>query len=65
VKGWKGSAICDGYLVPVIAVILAVAFIGEDLTPAVVVGAALIISGVIITERSSRHVPVPGVDIAD
>ena len=30
-----------------------------------VVGAVLIISGVIVTERSSRHVPVPGVDIAE
>jgi drug/metabolite transporter (DMT)-like permease len=54
-----------GYLVPVIAVTLAVIFLGEDLTPPVVVGAFLIISGVILTERSSRHVPVPGVDIAE
>jgi len=54
-----------GYLVPVIAVTLAVAFLDEDLTPAVVVGAFLIISGVILTERSSRHVPVPGADIAE
>jgi drug/metabolite transporter (DMT)-like permease len=54
-----------GYLVPVIAVTLAVTFLGENLTPAVVVGAFLIISGVILTERSSSHVPVPGVDIAE
>jgi drug/metabolite transporter (DMT)-like permease len=53
------------YLVPVIAVTLAVIFLGEELTPAVVAGAFLIISGVIVTERSSRHVPVPGVDIAE
>ena len=53
------------YLVPVIAVTLAVTFLDEELTPAVLVGALLIISGVIITERSSRHVPVPGVDIAE
>lgn len=53
------------YLVPVIAVTLAVTFLDETLTPAVVVGALLIISGVILTERSSRHVPVPGVDIAE
>ena len=53
------------YLVPVIAVTLAVIFLAEELTPAVVVGALLIISGVIVTERSSRHVPVPGVDIAE
>jgi drug/metabolite transporter (DMT)-like permease len=49
----------------VIAVTLAVAFLDEDLTPAVVVGAFLIISGVILTERSIRHVPVPGADIAE
>ena len=54
-----------GYLVPVVAVTLAVTFLGENLTPAVVVGAFLIISGVILTERSSSHVPVPGVDIAE
>jgi drug/metabolite transporter (DMT)-like permease len=53
------------YFVPVVAVTLAVIFLGETLTPAVVVGAVLIIGGVIITERSSRHVPVPGVDIAE
>jgi drug/metabolite transporter (DMT)-like permease len=53
------------YFVPVVAVTLAVVFLGENLTPAVVVGAILIISGVIITECSSRHVPVPGVDIAE
>jgi hypothetical protein len=54
-----------GYLVPVIAVTLAVVFLGEDPTPAVLIGALLIISGVIVTEGSSRHVPVPGVDIAE
>ena len=48
-----------------VAVTLEVVFLGENLTPAVVVGAILIISGVIITERSSRHVPVPGIDIAE
>jgi drug/metabolite transporter (DMT)-like permease len=53
------------YLVPIIAVALAVTFLGETLTPPVVVGAILIISGVILTERSSRHVPVPGPDIAE
>jgi drug/metabolite transporter (DMT)-like permease len=53
------------YLVPVIAVTLAVTLLGETLSPTVVVGAALILSGVILTERSSRHVPVPGADIAE
>jgi len=53
-----------GYVVPVIAVILAVIFLGEKLTLAIVVGAVLIIGGVILIERSSRHVPVPGVNTA-
>lgn len=53
-----------GYVVPVIAVILAVIFLGETLTLPVVSGAVLIVGGVILTERSSRHVPVPGVNTA-
>ena len=53
-----------GYLVPVIAVILAVIFLNERLTAAVIVGAVLILGGVFLTERSSRHVPVPGIDTA-
>jgi drug/metabolite transporter (DMT)-like permease len=52
------------YMVPVIAVTLAVIFLGESLTAAVALGAALIIGGVVITERSSRHVPVPGINTA-
>ncbi|HEY4606604.1 MAG TPA: DMT family transporter [Acidimicrobiia bacterium] len=53
-----------GYVVPIIAVLLAVTFLDERLTLAVVVGAALIIGGVILTERSSHHVPVAGVNTA-
>jgi drug/metabolite transporter (DMT)-like permease len=53
-----------GYLVPVVAVILAVLFLDETITLTIVVGATLIIGGVILTERSSRHVPVPGVNTA-
>lgn len=53
-----------GYVVPVIAVILAVIFLGETLTVAIVVGAAFIIGGVVLIERSSSHVPVPGVNTA-
>jgi len=41
-----------------------VIFLGEKLTIAVVSGAVLIVSGVILAERSSRHVPVPGVNTA-
>jgi drug/metabolite transporter (DMT)-like permease len=46
----------------VIAVVLAVMFLGEELTPAVIAGAALIVTGVILAERSTKnHVPEPGV----
>lgn len=54
-----------GYVVPVIAVVLAVLFLDETITTAVIVGAILIIGGVILTERSSHHVPVPGVNTAE
>ncbi len=51
-----------GYAVPVVAVGLAVLFLGESLTLEVVAGAALILSGVILAERSTpEHVPEPGV----
>lgn len=54
-----------GYMVPVIAVVLAVLFLDETITTAVIVGAILIIGGVVLTERTSRHVPVPGVNTAE
>jgi drug/metabolite transporter (DMT)-like permease len=53
-----------GYVVPVIAVALAVIFLGETLTVSIMAGAVLIIGGVVLIERSSRHVPVPGVNTA-
>jgi len=53
-----------GYVVPVIAVLLAVIFLGESLTVSIAVGAVMIIGGVVLIERSSRHVPVPGVNTA-
>ncbi len=53
-----------GYVVPVIAVVLAVLFLGESLTIPIMVGAVLILTGVMLTERSSRHVPVAGVNTA-
>ena len=49
-----------GYSVPVVAVALAVIFLGETLTPAIIGGAALIIAGVILAERANEHVPSPG-----
>jgi drug/metabolite transporter (DMT)-like permease len=53
-----------GYAVPVVAVALAVTFLGEKLTPAIVGGAILIIIGVVLAERSTKHVPEPGVATA-
>ena len=49
-----------GYTVPVVAIILAVVFLGEKLTPAIIFGAVLIIGGVVMVERSSQHLPEPG-----
>jgi drug/metabolite transporter (DMT)-like permease len=53
-----------GYLVPVIAVTLAVLLLGETVTLALLGGAVLIIGGVVLTERASRHVPEPGMATA-
>ncbi len=44
-----------------VAVALAVMFLGETLTPEILAGAVLIIGGVILAERSTDHVPEPGV----
>jgi drug/metabolite transporter (DMT)-like permease len=54
----------SGYVVPVIAVLLAVVFLGETITLAVMAGAILIIGGVVMAERASPHVPEPGVATA-
>ena len=51
-------------MVPVIAVVLAVLFLGESVTIPIMIGAVLILTGVMLTERSSRHVPVAGVNTA-
>lgn len=53
-----------GYAIPVLSVILAVMFLGESLTPAIVAGAALITTGVVMAERATTHVPEPGVATA-
>lgn len=50
-----------GYSVPVVAVAMAVLFLGEQLTLPILIGAVLIIGGVILAERSTPHVPEPGV----
>lgn len=53
-----------GYAIPVLSVVLAVVFLNEHLTLAVVGGAALIMTGVVMAERATSHVPEPGVATA-
>ena len=50
-----------GYSVPVLSVAMAVIFLNEKLTAPVVLGAILIVAGVILAERYTPHVPEPGV----
>ena len=50
-----------GYAVPVVAVTFAVLLIGETVTLEILGGAVLILAGVILAERATNHVPVPGV----
>jgi drug/metabolite transporter (DMT)-like permease len=52
------------YAIPVLSVILAVIFLGEHITLAIMAGALLILAGVILAERSTVHVPEPGVATA-
>lgn len=52
------------YAIPVLSVLLAVVFLRERLTPAIVAGAALILTGVVLVERATSHVPEPGVATA-
>ncbi len=53
-----------GYAVPVVAVTLAVIFLGESVTLSIAVGAVLILGGVIMAERATQHVRQPGVATA-
>ncbi|HEX6301795.1 MAG TPA: DMT family transporter [Acidimicrobiia bacterium] len=53
-----------GYAIPVLSVVLAIIFLGESLTPAIVIGAAMILTGVVLAERTTTHVPEPGVATA-
>lgn len=52
------------YAIPVLAVVMAVIFLGEKLTLAIVSGAVLILTGVVLVERATTHVPEPGVATA-
>jgi len=51
-----------GYAVPVVAVTFAVFFLGETLSLAILGGATLILTGVILADHATDHVPVPGVN---
>jgi drug/metabolite transporter (DMT)-like permease len=53
-----------GYTVPVVAVALAVILLGETVTFSIVLGAGLILGGVYLAERGTKHVPEPGVSTA-
>lgn len=51
-----------GYTVPIVAVTLAVVFLGESVTPAILGGATLILTGVVLADRATdSHIPAPGV----
>lgn len=50
----------SGYIVPVVAAIGAVIFLGESLTSLMILGAFLILGGVFLSERASHFVPRPG-----
>lgn len=53
-----------GYAIPMLSVVLAVIFLKESLTPVIVGGAVLILTGVVVAERATKHVPEPGVATA-
>ena len=54
-----------GYTVPIVAVALAVVFLGETVTPAILGGATLILTGVVLADRATEsHMPAPGVTIS-
>lgn len=53
-----------GYAIPILSVVLAVIFLKESLTPVIVGGAVLILTGVVVAERATKHVPEPGVATA-
>lgn len=50
-----------GYVVPVLATVGAIVFLGETFTSEMLAGAALILAGVYWSERAARYVPTPGV----
>ncbi len=51
-----------GYVVPVIAIVAGVVFLGEELQPGIVLGGLLIFIGVLVTDRAER-LPRPAAPI--
>ncbi len=49
-----------GYIVPLVAVIVGVIALDERLQPGILVGGALILAGVVITDRLESHLRVRG-----
>ena len=52
-----------GYTIPVVAVALAVVFLGEALSLPIGLGAVLILAGVVIAERATPHLSQPAVTV--
>jgi drug/metabolite transporter (DMT)-like permease len=48
-----------GYVIPIIAIVAGIVFLGEQLQAGIVLGGLLILIGVIVTDRSERHPAAP------
>lgn len=53
-----------GYLVPLVSLVAGVALLGERIEPGIAIGGALILSGMIITDRAGRGAPVRSEPVA-
>ncbi|HSG80403.1 MAG TPA: DMT family transporter [Acidimicrobiia bacterium] len=49
-----------GYLVPLVAVVVGIVALGEELQPGIVVGGALILAGVVVTDRVEQRIVPQG-----
>ena len=47
------------YLTPVVAILIGVLWLGESMTPRVLLGAAVVIAGVVVAGRAARRPAVP------
>lgn len=59
VSSTKASLV--GYVVPLVALVSGIVLLDEKLQVGLVVGGALILAGVILTDRAERRIPVPTV----